>query len=381
MDIEEYLRGVVHVEMNPQVFMPLLGLNEEQMLVALEAQAVASRTYAVARVLGIMWNPHHSTGADVCTHHDCCQEWSDATDALSDKAVSDTRNVVITYQSSAIQAFFFGHCDGHTRNCEDVFIKPLPYCRSVSCDCGQTSMLGHGVGMCQYGAMTMAQQGYNYQSILKHYYTGVETSLANPTGTFNVARLGCPCELRVHDSENQTTGLLNGEKKDEIPYSSYDDANKAVIVVFPNDSYRDITRGTSQGPYNLTIANVTQSQTTTFVAIDIPISCNATHQYTIDWAILSQGGEGITVQVDSDGDGVFEHTLTSDSELTHDEFTRALCDVNGDGSIDMADISLLIEAFMTSPGEHNWNPLCDINNDRSVDMADISAAIDHFMQT
>ena len=33
---------------------------------------------------------------------------------------------------------------------------------------------GHGVGMSQFGADTMAKQGKKYDEILKHYYTGVE---------------------------------------------------------------------------------------------------------------------------------------------------------------------------------------------------------------
>ena len=33
---------------------------------------------------------------------------------------------------------------------------------------------GHGVGMSQYGANGMAIEGYNYQEILKHYYTDIE---------------------------------------------------------------------------------------------------------------------------------------------------------------------------------------------------------------
>lgn len=33
---------------------------------------------------------------------------------------------------------------------------------------------GHGVGMCQNGAIGLAAQGYSYEQILKHYYTGVE---------------------------------------------------------------------------------------------------------------------------------------------------------------------------------------------------------------
>lgn len=33
---------------------------------------------------------------------------------------------------------------------------------------------GHGVGMSQYGANYMAQDGYKYEDILKHYYTGIK---------------------------------------------------------------------------------------------------------------------------------------------------------------------------------------------------------------
>jgi stage II sporulation protein D len=33
---------------------------------------------------------------------------------------------------------------------------------------------GHGVGMCQMGAIAMARQGYDYRNILHHYYTDIE---------------------------------------------------------------------------------------------------------------------------------------------------------------------------------------------------------------
>ena len=36
-----------------------------------------------------------------------------------------------------------------------------------------TKGFGHGVGMSQYGANGMANQGYNYTQILQHYYTGI----------------------------------------------------------------------------------------------------------------------------------------------------------------------------------------------------------------
>ncbi len=38
---------------------------------------------------------------------------------------------------------------------------------------------GHGVGMCQNGAMGLAANGYTYEQILKHYYNGVEITTGN----------------------------------------------------------------------------------------------------------------------------------------------------------------------------------------------------------
>ncbi len=38
----------------------------------------------------------------------------------------------------------------------------------------ETKGYGHGVGMSQYGANAMALDGFKYDEILKHYYTGVE---------------------------------------------------------------------------------------------------------------------------------------------------------------------------------------------------------------
>jgi peptide/nickel transport system substrate-binding protein len=56
-------------------------------------------------------------------------------------------------------------------------------------------------------------------------------------------------------------------------------------------------------------------------------------------------------------------------------------DVTGDVWVDMLDISILIEKFMTTPSHPLWDPNCNVNNDNSIDMADISIAIDNFMQT
>jgi len=40
----------------------------------------------------------------------------------------------------------------------------------------KTRGYGHGVGMCQYGAAGMAENGADYRKILNHYYTGISIS-------------------------------------------------------------------------------------------------------------------------------------------------------------------------------------------------------------
>ena len=37
----------------------------------------------------------------------------------------------------------------------------------------ETKGYGHGVGLSQYGADYMARQGFTWQEIIMHYYTGV----------------------------------------------------------------------------------------------------------------------------------------------------------------------------------------------------------------
>lgn len=71
--------------------------------------------------------------------------------------------------------------------------------------------------------------------------------------------------------------------------------------------------------YNLTVTRNIEQKNATFNATNIPTSANATHQYNIDWNVLSQGKKGVTLRLDTDGDGIFERCITCNSELTKDE--------------------------------------------------------------
>lgn len=130
--LETYVRGVVAAEM-PLDFQPA----------ALEAQAIAARTYLIRR----LWTNDRSgvpvRGADVTdtvTHQvykslkqmeqlkaDDRKHW----DKL-DQAVRNTRGLVMTYDGQPIQALFFASTDGYTEASETVFGDALPYLRPVA---------------------------------------------------------------------------------------------------------------------------------------------------------------------------------------------------------------------------------------------------------
>lgn len=132
-----------------------------------------------------------------------------------------------------------------------------------------------------------------------------------------------PGELRVYDSYGRVTGLVNGQIREDIPHSRYVENNNVVGIFFPTDSYTTEVKGIVAGTYRLEIVSVANGEVSTVTATSIPTSLGAAHQYTVDWDALSEGEEGVTVQIDSDGDGIFEHTFTSDSELTQSKYVHA----------------------------------------------------------
>jgi hypothetical protein len=135
------------------------------------------------------------------------------------------------------------------------------------------------------------------------------------------AALCSPGDLQVHDSEGRVTGLVNGNIKEEIPYSIYIENKEKIVLIFSSlDTYRYKVIGTGTGTYGLVITSVEDRETNTFTATDIPIAFEEVHQYSIDWTDFSQGEENITLQIDFDGDGKFEKAITEDSKLTRDEF-------------------------------------------------------------
>ncbi|MBB6638113.1 stage II sporulation protein D [Cohnella thailandensis] len=270
VSLEQYVRGVVAAEL-PLEFEPA----------AMEAQALAARTYIVRRLLLEDRTGIPETGAaseadvtDTVSHQVYkslkeMQELKQSNEQGWNKvnlATLRTKGRVIVYEGEPIEALYFASSNGHTENSEEVFGTKLPYLRSVDSpwdrteasdwvekstfslaefyrkmgvgsvaavaggagkssirildltDGGRVKELlvgderipgktvreklglrsaaftlkqdkrgvhittygsGHGVGMSQWGAEGMAEQGMRAEEIIEYYYKGVQLAEAS----------------------------------------------------------------------------------------------------------------------------------------------------------------------------------------------------------
>jgi len=192
-------------------------------LEALKAQAVVSRSYFVAG------GGRHSN-FDFCdlTHCQFLRE-PPAANSPAATAAAATRYLLLTFDEKPVTAMFTRSCGGHTRTlgeiglprtaypyfsvlCDVCYKNPVRWTRNVSRDDaalllrGEIGRLaidrvlgwnavpsnnfvaheqdgkvildgtgqGHGLGLCQRGARSMAQEGADFRAILEHYFPNTQ---------------------------------------------------------------------------------------------------------------------------------------------------------------------------------------------------------------
>jgi len=137
LDLEEYIKGVVASEM-PANFSPE----------ALKAQAVVARTIAVRKMKVLGGTPSlPEKGADVSSDYRVDQAWT-PTEVLRkrwgavafwlnwpkiEKAVEETRGIILMYGGVPCEAVFHSTCAGHTEAASDVWVGNVPYLQGVEC--------------------------------------------------------------------------------------------------------------------------------------------------------------------------------------------------------------------------------------------------------
>jgi stage II sporulation protein D len=269
--MEDYVKGVLAKEMP-------LGKNEEN-FEALKSLAICIRTYAVKKMKDgkIYFDLYADT-------RDQVYGGADAESPISNKAVEETKSMILKYNGSKAIIFYHSTCGGKTESSQNVFTKESvpylagiedgsePFCKISSryewtetysreiiidrlksysilsnekyvledisilsrFDSGRVNEMeiivasengekksiiikgneirsiirtadgknilwstlfdltlnsnnvklsgkgyGHGVGLCQWGAIALSRKGWNYEEILNHYYPGTEIGNLN----------------------------------------------------------------------------------------------------------------------------------------------------------------------------------------------------------
>ena len=139
LPLEDYLRGVVPMELSPGAYPEIE---------ALKAQAVAARSYALSRV-----GRHLAEGYDLVDDtRDQVYGGFSAERALTNRAIEETRGLTAVFPNdqgklAAIQALYTANCGGRTENNDEIFGgRPVPYLRAVACSADRQSFSGRELG-------------------------------------------------------------------------------------------------------------------------------------------------------------------------------------------------------------------------------------------
>lgn len=117
--MDDYVRGVVPLE---------IGTNDESDLAAVEAQAVAARSYAYTRLA----SPSRPYDV-VATVQDQVYGGANAESPTGNRAVEETAGLVLQYDGRVVNAPYHANCGGSTAAPEDSWnVDSEPYLRRVS---------------------------------------------------------------------------------------------------------------------------------------------------------------------------------------------------------------------------------------------------------
>ena len=148
--LEQYLRGVVPLEMGPEVYGELASLR---------AQTIAARTYAV-RNLG----QFEGEGYDLCATVRCqVYGGAGAEHPVSDRAIVETAGQVLVHEGSLADALYSATCGGSTEDVHVVFPSiRASYLSAVPCIEGPLTSVATSVSVGSSfwrGVMVVAQDG------------------------------------------------------------------------------------------------------------------------------------------------------------------------------------------------------------------------------
>lgn len=219
MDVEEYLKGVVPVEMPP------LWPAE-----ALKAQAIAARTYALARAAAL------PNGAQVDTTS-LTQGFSTRRYPTTDAAVEATRGQVVLYDGKLAQVFYFADSGGATEATENVWGgKPQPYLKGADDRALTSTICGRLASLCW--TETLSEPELRARLAVTSTIASATIVATYPSGRLKTL------QVRTSDGQTQTTTLLSERWRQRLETRS---ALITALSRLPDGSFRLVGQGWGHG--------------------------------------------------------------------------------------------------------------------------------------
>jgi hypothetical protein len=114
--------------------------------------------------------------------------------------------------------------------------------------------------------------------------------------------------------------------------------------------------------------------------VELPLSVSLVQ----GWVDGSAANHGVLLKVTNESSGEMRFCPENHidpllrPQLVVDYQLVKIGDINGDGSVDVADLLYLVDAFGSVAGDPDYDPACDFNSDDSVDVVDLLIFVDNF---
>ncbi|MFC1585790.1 SpoIID/LytB domain-containing protein [Fibrobacterota bacterium] len=214
--VEDYLRGVLPYEMPSK---------DRGILEALKAQAIAARTYAMAHQ-----GQHASRGFDMyADERDQIYRGTTAETFVADKAISQTRGILLTYKNELAVCYYHSTCGGHTANHHQVWSgKNIPYLTA------QSDKDAAGVNFCKKSNYTIWYESWELEKLAGIIRQNIKSAGVENPVTFaeltGLKVLDRTKSGRVQTLEIQTDQGAMLVKGDKIRWALRRDANRSPIL-------------------------------------------------------------------------------------------------------------------------------------------------------
>lgn len=223
-------------------------------------------------------------------------------------------------------------------------------------------------------------------STLSQVHGGVSGTGTLATITFKVKGEGdCPLsfgETKLVDSVEPFGNLIPHTTTDGIVHVGLHDiaiTNTKTSKTITNDTivYVNVTienQGQTTETFNVT-AYYDSIPIETKTVTNIPEGTSTVITFTWNTTAVPKGNYTIS----STASIILGETDTADNTYIDGWVLETILgDVNGDGQVNILDISLVAVSFRAEPGDPKWNPNADINNDNIVNILDISNVAKEF---